>query len=381
MKRSTKHVALDVHQASTVASVREESGRVIARAILPTEEAALVEFFRGMRGSIHVAFEEGTQAQWLENAAKVVKQKMHIPRIHVASIETCGMVAHMDKVTGKLKVWMTSQAPHAHRTVFALVAGLPEQNIQIISPDIGGGFGNKVPVYPGYVVATAASLLLGRPVKWIEDRVEHMLSAIHAREQEHDVELAVSREGEILGLRDRFVVDTGAFNPLGLVIPYNTAAHLMGPYRVRAFTAEARGVLTHKVPTAPYRGAGRPEAVFAVERAIDRAAHALGLEPTQVRERSLIRPEEMPYEAGILYRDGNPLVMDSGDYPEALRRAVALAPFYAAPHYALGRVAEFARKPGDAAQHYRAYLARAPTQDARTTEVRGRLASLEGAPK
>jgi carbon-monoxide dehydrogenase large subunit len=161
-------------------------------------------------------------------------------------------------------------------------------------------------------------------MKWIEDRLEHMQSAIHAREQEHEIEVAFDERGEILALRDRVRVDCGAYNPLGLVIPYNTVAHLMGPYRVPSFEATAEAIITTKVPTAPYRGAGRPEAVFAVERSLDRAAAALGLDPVELRLRNLVRPEDMPFDAGIRYRDGEPLVLDGGDYPAILRRAAEL---------------------------------------------------------
>jgi carbon-monoxide dehydrogenase large subunit len=151
-----------------------------------------------------------------------------------------------------------------------------------------------------------------------------MQSAIHAREQAHEVRLALSRDGTILALVDRFLVDAGAFNPLGLVVPYNTISHLMGPYRVPALEAVGSAVVTTKVPTAPYRGAGRPEAVFALERALERGARALDLDPLELRRRNLLRPDEMPHPMGILYRDGEPAILDGGDYPELLRRAAAL---------------------------------------------------------
>jgi len=171
------------------------------------------------------------------------------------------------------------------------------------------------------------ALRTGRPVKWVEDRAEHLRSAIHAREQVHQVELGVTRDGEIVALRDHVLVDCGAFNPLGLVIPYNTIAHLMGPYRVPHLEAVATGVITNKTPTAPYRGAGRPEAVFAVERALELAARALDADPLELRLRNLVRPDEMPFPAGIPYRDGEPLVLDGGDYPRALRRAAELVDY------------------------------------------------------
>jgi carbon-monoxide dehydrogenase large subunit len=204
------------------------------------------------------------------------------------------------------------------------VSGLGEEQIDVVAPDVGGGFGTKGVLYPEDLLVGLTALYLGRPVKWVEDRMEHMQSAIHARESQHEIVLGVEKDGTILALVDHFIVDTGAFNPLGLVIPYNTIAHLMGPYRVPAMEAVGTCVITTKVPTAPYRGAGRPEAVFAVERAIDRAARALDLDPVEIRARNLVRPDEMPFEAGIQYRDGEPLVLDSGNYPETLGRAADL---------------------------------------------------------
>ncbi|MEL6185000.1 MAG: molybdopterin cofactor-binding domain-containing protein, partial [Myxococcota bacterium] len=143
-------------------------------------------------------------------AKTVVKEKMHIPRIHVSSIETCGMVANYDKVREHMKIWMTSQAPHDHRTVFALVSGLPEHKIQIISPDIGGGFGGKVPVYPGYVICAVASLVTGKPVKWIEDRSENLQADSFARDYHIEAEMAADEDGKITGLRVKTLSDCGA---------------------------------------------------------------------------------------------------------------------------------------------------------------------------
>src|SRR5918996_991826 len=151
---------------------------------------------------------EATERAFAE-ADRVVEYETFYPRCHPAPMETCGCVADVDPVTGKATIYMTSQAPHAHRTVFALVAGLPEHNIQIVSPDIGGGFGNKVPVYPGYVVATAASLLIGRPVKWIEDRTGNLISTGFARDFYMDGELALKEDGTMTGLRVNMLSDQG----------------------------------------------------------------------------------------------------------------------------------------------------------------------------
>src|SRR5262249_58201473 len=156
---------------------------------------------------------------------------------------------------------------------------------------------------------------LGRPVQWIEDRREHLICSCHSRDQTHDVEIGFDGEGRILALRDRFVVDCGAWNPIGAGVVYNTAVHLLGPYKLDAVAIEARIAATNKVPNSAYRGAGRPEAAFAMERTIDLIAGTLGLEPVEVRRRNMIRPQEMPCAMGLPYRDAEPIVCDGGDSP------------------------------------------------------------------
>jgi len=281
--------------------------------------------------AVRFAVRTGDAEAALERAHVVIHDRFRIQRQAGLPLETRGAVAVPDGQGGRLTLWSATQNAHPLRRALSTVAGLDPERIDVIAPDVGGGFGTKGVLYPEDLLVGLAALRLGRPVKWIEDRVEHMQSAIHAREQEHEVRLGFAPDGTILGLIDHFVVDTGAFNPLGLVIPYNTIAHLMGPYRVPAFEATGTCVVTTKVPTAPYRGAGRPEAVFAVERAIERGARALGIDPVELRERNLLRPEELPHDAGILYRDGEPLVLDSGDYPRALRRAAELVEYAAVP--------------------------------------------------
>ncbi len=253
----------------------------------------------------------------------VVQDRFEIQRQAGVPLETRGAVAVLDE-RGHLTLWSATQNAHPLRRAMSRVAGIEEDRVRVIAPDVGGGFGVKGVLYPEDLIVGLLAIRLERPVKWIEDRIEHMQSAIHAREQVHDVRLALSGDGRILAFADRFLVDAGAFNPLGLVVPYNTIAHLMGPYRVPAIEAVGTSVVTTKVPTAPYRGAGRPEAVFAFERALERGARTLGIDPVEIRGRNLVRPDEMPYEMGILYRDGEPAVLDGGDYPELLARAAAL---------------------------------------------------------
>jgi carbon-monoxide dehydrogenase large subunit len=204
----------------------------------------------------------------------------------------------------------------------AALLGLPEARVRCIALDVGGGFGGKGHVYPEDLLVTFLARKLGRPVRWIEGRSEHLMSATHSRDQLHDVEVGFDDDGHILAVRDDYIVDCGAWNPIGSGVAYNTAVHLTGPYKVENLAASGRIIVTNKVPNAPYRGAGRPEAAFAMERTIDLVARTLGLEPAEVRRRNMIRADEMPYKVGIPYRDGEPIVYDSGDYPGALQKAL-----------------------------------------------------------
>lgn len=239
-----------------------------------------------------------------------------------APMEGRGVVAYVEPKTDLLTVWSSTQVPHMVRRQIASQLGLPEGKIRVISPNIGGGFGPKVFVYPEEILIPYLALKLGRPVKWVEDRQEHFISTAHGRDQLHDVEVAFDGEGRILGLRDRFLLDNGAYNPMGLTVAYNTAAHMQGPYKIPSLQITGTCVATNKVPNAPYRGAGRPEAVFVMERLIDRIARRLDLDPAEVRRRNFVRPEEMPYRAGVMYRDGEPVCYDSGDFPQTLERAL-----------------------------------------------------------
>src|SRR5207237_907848 len=168
---------------------------------------------------------------------------------------------------------------------------------------------------------------VGLPGEGVEDRREHMMSAAHARHQTHTIRLGARRDGTILGLVDRIWLDLGAYNVWGIVLPYNTVAHLIGPYRIRDMKVDVQAVVTNKTPNAPYRGAGRPETVFAMDRAVDCLSRTLGLDPADVRRRNYIRPDELPFDFGMPYRDGNPMVYDSGDFPAALESALAAAEY------------------------------------------------------
>jgi len=257
--------------------------------------------------------------QAFADADRVVSLETFYPRSHPAPLECCGCVADVNPATGKTTIYMTSQAPHAHRTLFALVAGLPEHQIRIVSPDIGGGFGNKVPIYPGYVVATAASLLIGRPVKWVEDRTGNLISTGFARDYHMKGELALKGD-RIVGLRASLLSDQGAF--YADAQPSKCRAGLFhivtGSYDIPAAHVVADGYYTNKAPGGvAYRCSFRvTEASYLIERLVDTAAHELGVDAAELRMTNFIKPEQFPYESATGF------VYDSGDYPKAMNLAL-----------------------------------------------------------
>jgi carbon-monoxide dehydrogenase large subunit len=273
--------------------------------------------------SFHIS--KGNVDEALEAAPYKLTERFRHHRYCAAPLEGRGVVAWAEPKTDILTVWSSTQMPHLVRRQIAAQLGLAEETVRVIAPDIGGGFGPKVFVYPEEILVPFLALELRRPVKWIEDRSEHFVATAHGRDQVHEVEWGFDREGRIVAFRDRFLLDNGAYNPMGLTDAYNTAAHLQGPYKIANFSVAGTCVSTNKVPNAPYRGAGRPEAVFVMERVIDITAARLDLDPAEVRRRNFIQPEEMPYQAGILYRDGEPVCYDSGNFPETLSRALAAA--------------------------------------------------------
>jgi aerobic carbon-monoxide dehydrogenase large subunit len=253
----------------------------------------------------------------------VVGCDMVYPRSHPAPLETCGIVADMDAVTGKLTLWSTSQAPHAHRTMYAMITGLPEHKIRIVSPDLGGGFGAKVPLYPGYLCAIVGSMMTGRPVKWMEDRSENLMSTTFARDYHMHGEIAATADGKILGLRARVLADHGAFNATAQPTRFPAGFfHIFtGSYDVQAAFCEVTGVFTNKAPGGvAYSCSFRvTEAVYLVERLTDMLARELAIDPAELRMRNLLRPEQFPYTCATGWQ------YDSGDYPRALRLALDMA--------------------------------------------------------
>src|SRR5271166_5513502 len=257
----------------------------------------------------------------LAQALHRLQRRFYHHRYAAVPMECRGVVSAYDPRTDVATIWSSTKVVHWVRREAAALLGLPEARVRCIALDVGGGFGGKGHVYPEDLLITFLARKLGRPVRWIEGRSEHLMSATHSRDQLHDVEVGFDNDGHILAIRDDYIVDCGAWNPIGSGVAYNTAVHLTGPYKIENLAASGKIVVTNKVPNAPYRGAGRPEAAFAMERTLDLVARTLGLEPSEVRRRNMIRADEMPYRVGIPYRDGEPIVYDSGDYPGALQKA------------------------------------------------------------
>ena len=253
----------------------------------------------------------------------VVTEDIVYPRVHPAPMETCGAVADFDRVSGKLTLWSTTQAPHAHRTLYALVAGIPEHKIRVISPDIGGGFGNKVPIYPGYVCAIVGSIVTGKPVKWMEDRSENLISTGFARDYIMRGEIAATRDGKILAIRTHVLADHGAFNGTAAPVKYPAGFFgvFTGSYDLEAAYCSMTAVYTNKAPGGvAYACSFRiTEAVYLVERIVDCLAFELTMDPAQLRLRNFIRPEQFPYRTRTGWE------YDSGNYEPALRQAMEIA--------------------------------------------------------
>jgi carbon-monoxide dehydrogenase large subunit len=258
-------------------------------------------------------------------ADATVAETFHIQRYVGMPLEGRGVVAAWDRRDGTMTTWNSTQVSHFVQQGLTGALGLPPHKIRVIAPDLGGGFGTKASGYAEDALVPIASVALGRPVKWIESRREHMSGAAHARHQVHAISLAARRDGTILAVRDRIWLDLGAYNVWGVVLPYNTVAHLIGPHRIRNMRVDVLAVVTNKTPNAPYRGAGRPETVFAMDRIVDCLAREIRMDPAEIRRRNYIRPDELPYDFGMPYRDGNPLVYDTGDFPDALEKALEAA--------------------------------------------------------
>jgi carbon-monoxide dehydrogenase large subunit len=255
------------------------------------------------------------------SAPHTVRERLYSQRYTGVPIESRGILA-CPTPEGGLTIWSSHQMPHLTRDLVCEALSLPNSAVRLQPPDVGGGFGPKAGLYPEDILIPFAARLLQRPVQWLEDKQEHLMASSHSREQLFDAELAFDDEGQIVAMRYASLIDAGAYHTVPITLSYIAACHMLGPYRIPAYRAEVKAVLTNKATSAPCRGAGRPEAVFVLNRLIDRAAQSLGIDPAEIRRRNLMAPEELPFDAGIPYRDGAPMVLDSGNYPEALERCL-----------------------------------------------------------
>jgi carbon-monoxide dehydrogenase large subunit len=266
----------------------------------------------------------GDPERALASADVVVHERFRHPRLAGITMETRGGLAYVDPESGMLVVWASIQGPYRHRDAIATVLDLPAEQVRVMVPDVGGGFGPKGSVYPEDILVAAAALRLGRPVKWIQSRREDLAATGHDREQEHDARIAFTRDGTIVALDGSFLADVGAYPVEGDGLTLNTVNHMPGPYRVPHYRNRGTSVVTNKTQNAAYRAAGRPEAVFVMERLMDLGARRLGLDPAELRRKNLVRPDEMPYRTGLTYKDGVPVSYDPGDYPAGFERALDL---------------------------------------------------------
>ena len=290
-------------------------GAALAHADL---DSNLASAFQMQFGDVDTAF---------ANAAHTFDEHIFQHRGGGMAMETRAVLASYDAPADMLTVWAGTQTPHIARRMISDQLGRSPDSIRYIAPDVGGGFGPKAIFYPEETVIAATALRLGRAVKWTEDRREHFMCATQERDQYWTVAIAVDERGKILGVRGSMLHDTGAYVPWGIIMPYIAAATMPGPYVIPAYRLDVEVALTNKVATTPVRGAGRPQAVFAMERLLDRVARELAIDPAEIRRRNFIQPEQMPYPVGLTFRDGKPLIYDSGDYPKGQAEALRLADY------------------------------------------------------
>jgi aerobic carbon-monoxide dehydrogenase large subunit len=269
--------------------------------------------------AVHVVQRAGDPDAAFASAPHVLSETIKVVRGGGHSMECRAVAARFDTVTGQLVVWDSTQAPHYARNALAILYDMPEDDIRLIAPpDVGGGFGPKAQFYGEEAVIPWVAMQLRKPVKWVEDRRENFISAMMERAQTHRVQVAFDDDGMLIALKDVFEHDQGAY-VAGLQVPMITLSTVPGQYKIPNIHTELYSCFTNMVPTSSVRGAGRPQAVAAMERMMDRIAEYLGMDPAEVRRRNLIQPDEFPYKVGLMFRDGSPLTYDSGNYPELLR--------------------------------------------------------------
>ncbi|MDA8195021.1 MAG: xanthine dehydrogenase family protein molybdopterin-binding subunit [Thermaerobacter sp.] len=263
----------------------------------------------------------GDAAGAMQEAPIVVNCEIGMGRVSCAPIETRGLLAEWSVRSGdpELHVYAATQTPHMMQRIYAELLHLSERQIHVQAPDVGGAFGAKEPFYVEDFLVAWVSRQLGRPVVWIEDRLEHLLTSVHEREQFHQAQMGLTRDGRILAVIDRFLANTGAYVPWGVIVPVITSTLIPGPYKVPNYFCEGLVMYTNTTPLAPYRGAGRPQAAMVINRLLDRAADRLHVDAAAIRQRNFIQPEDFPYQTGLISREGTPMVLDSGDYPALLK--------------------------------------------------------------
>jgi len=277
----------------------------------------------GTNLAAHVVQRHGDYEAAKASADIVIRRRFHYDRGAAAAMENRCVAARWDPRAEELTIWDTTQAPIPIRNGLARMLGLLESKVRVVAPFVGGGFGPKIMMfYPEEVLVPWAAMRLGRPVKWTEDRQENFFATTQERSQIHDAEIAFSSEGRILGVRDHFLHDTGAYDPYGLTVPINSQCTLLGPYDVPAYDSEFRAVFTNRTTVTPVRGAGRQHGVFVMERLLDIAARELGLAPDEIRRRNYLRADVFPHTFQILFQDFAPLYYDSGNYAPALEAAL-----------------------------------------------------------
>ena len=277
----------------------------------------------------HAVQRKGDYARATQRAHRVIKRRFRYDRGASAAMENRAVAAWWDPRAEELTVWDTTQAPIPIRNGLAQLLGLLESQVRVVAPFVGGGFGPKIMMYyPEEVLVPWAVMRLGRPVKWTEDRQENFFATTQERGQIHDAEIAVDESGKILGVRDVFLHDTGAYDPYGLTVPINSQCTLLGPYGIPNYESEFTAVFTNKTIVTPVRGAGRQHGVFVIERLLDFAAKELGIDRAEIRRRNLLRRDQFPFDNQILFQDSAPLTYDSGDYEPALDQALELIGYH-----------------------------------------------------
>lgn len=279
--------------------------------------------------SAHVRQTKGDYAAARAQADVIIKRRFKYDHGAAAAMENRGVVAQWDGRSQRLTIWDTTQAPVFIRNGMAALLGLSESQVRVIAPFIGGGFGPKIMMfYPEEVLIPWAAMQLNQPVKWIEDRAENFVATTHERNQVHDAEIALDKNGRILGVHDVFLHDQGAYAPYGLTVALNSQCTLLGPYHIPNYESEFTAVFTNKTIVTPYRGAGRQHGVFVIERLLDIAAKELGIDRAEIRRRNFIQPSQFPYNNEIIYQDFAPLVYDSGNYEPVLDKAIQMIGYH-----------------------------------------------------